>query len=218
MKKNIVLFILFILPIVAYLFFASGVNSFAKLPTLTKSIPDIASWSKADGSKATLNNKITVLGFIGYDVEKHKGGFFNLYEKIYSRNKDFKDFQMVMVLPEGTQSKVAQLQESLKKLGPQTNWNFVFASPADIQSFYNSMHLVGKLDDQLGTPNVYIIDKKRNLRGRKGQNKKGEKEYQEGYNTFKVSDLYNNMIDDVKVILAEYRLALKVNNKAKRKI
>jgi hypothetical protein len=194
------------------------VNSFAKLPTLTKSIPDIASWSKADGSKATLNNKITVLGFIGYDVEKHKGGFFNLYEKIYSRNKDFKDFQMVMILPEGTQSKVAQLQESLKKLGPQTNWNFVFASPADIQSFYNSMHLVGKLDDQLGTPNVYIIDKKRNLRGRKGQNKKGEEEYQEGYNTFKVSDLYNNMIDDVKVILAEYRLALKVNNKAKRKI
>ncbi|MFM2228865.1 MAG: hypothetical protein RL607_123 [Bacteroidota bacterium] len=218
MKKNIVLFILFILPIVAYLFFASGVNSFAKLPTLTKSIPDIASWSKADGSKATLNNKITVLGFIGYDVEKHKGGFFNLYEKIYSRNKDFKDFQMVMVLPEGTQSKVAQLQESLKKLGPQTNWNFVFASPEEIRSFYNSMHLVGKLDDQLGTPNVYIIDKKRNLRGRKGQNKKGEEEYQEGYNTFKVSDLYNNMIDDVKVILAEYRLALKVNNKAKRKI
>ncbi len=218
MKKNIVLFILFILPIVAYLFFASGVNSFAKLPTLTKSVPDIQSWSKADGSHVSLNNKITILGFIGYDVEKHKGGFFNLYEKIYARNKDFKDFQMVMVLPEGTQSKVAQLQESLKKLGPQTNWNFVFASPNEIQSFYQSLNLIGKLDDQLGTPNVYIIDKKRNLRGRKGQNKKGEEEYQEGYNTYKVSDLYNNMIDDVKVILAEYRLALKVNNKAKRKI
>lgn len=218
MKKNIVLFILFILPIVAYLFFASGVNSFAKLPTLTKSVPDIQSWSKADGSHVSLNNKITILGFIGFDVEKHKGGFFNLYEKIYARNKDFKDFQMVMVLPEGTQSKVAQLQESLKKLGPQTNWNFVFASPNEIQSFYQSLNLIGKLDDQLGTPNVYIIDKKRNLRGRKGQNKKGEEEYQEGYNTYKVSDLYNNMIDDVKVILAEYRLALKVNNKAKRKI
>lgn len=218
MKKNIVLFILFILPIVAYLFFASGVNSFAKLPTLTKSVPDIQSWSKADGSHVSLNNKITILGFIGFDVEKHKGGFFNLYEKIYARNKDFKDFQMVMVLPEGTQSKVAQLQESLKKLGPQTNWNFVFASPNEIQSFYQSLNLIGKLDDQLGTPNVYIIDKKRNLRGRKGQNKKGEEEYQEGYNTYKVSDLYNNMIDDVKIILAEYRLALKVNNKAKRKI
>lgn len=218
MKKNLVLFILFILPIVAYLFFASGVNNFAKLPMLTKNIPDIKSWSTANGEHVTLNDKITILGFIGNDVEKHKGGFFNLYEKIYARNKDFKDFQMVMVLPEGTQEKVAKLQESLKKLGPQTNWNFVFAQPEQIQSFYNAMHLVGKLDEQLGTPNVYIIDKKRNLRGRNGQNKKGEEEYQEGYNTFKVSDLYNNMIDDVKVILAEYRLALKVNNKAKRKI
>ncbi|RXR24042.1 thioredoxin domain-containing protein [Flavobacterium stagni] len=218
MKKNLVLFILFILPIVAYLFFASGVNNFAKLPMLTKNIPDIKSWSTANGEHVTLNDKITILGFIGNDVEKHKGGFFNLYEKIYARNKDFKDFQMVMVLPEGTQEKVAKLQESLKKLGPQTNWYFVFADPEQIQSFYNAMHLVGKLDEQLGTPNVYIIDKKRNLRGRNGQNKKGEEEYQEGYNTFKVSDLYNNMIDDVKVILAEYRLALKVNNKAKRKI
>ena len=218
MKKNLVLFILFILPIVAYLFFASGVNNFAKLPMLTKNIPDIKSWSTANGEHVTLNDKITILGFIGNDVEKHKGGFFNLYEKIYARNKDFKDFQMVMVLPEGTQEKVAKLQESLKKLGPQTNWYFVFAEPEQIQSFYNAMHLVGKLDEQLGTPNVYIIDKKRNLRGRNGQNKKGEEEYQEGYNTFKVSDLYNNMIDDVKVILAEYRLALKVNNKAKRKI
>ena len=218
MKKNLVLFILFILPIVAYLFFASGVNNFAKLPMLTKNIPDIKSWSTANGEHVTLNDKITILGFIGNDVEKHKGGFFNLYEKIYARNKDFKDFQMVMVLPEGTQEKVAKLQESLKKLGPQTNWNFVFAQPEQIKSFYNAMHLVGKLDEQLGTPNVYIIDKKRNLRGRNGQNKKGEEEYQEGYNTFKVSDLYNNMIDDVKVILAEYRLALKVNNKAKRKI
>lgn len=218
MKKNLVLFILFILPIVAYLFFASGVNNFAKLPMLTKNIPDIKTWSTANGKHVTFNDKITILGFIGYDVEKHKGGFFNLYEKIYARNKDFKDFQMVMVLPEGTQEKVAALQLSLKKLGPQTNWYFVFAQPEQIQSFYNAMHLVGKLDEQLGTPNVYIIDKKRNLRGRNGQNKKGEEEYQEGYNTFKVSDLYNNMIDDVKVILAEYRLALKVNNKAKRKI
>lgn len=218
MKKNSVLFILFILPIVAYLFFASGVNSFAKLPILTPTIPDVESWSTLEGKHATLNNKISILGFIGYDVEKHKGGFFNLYEKIYARNKDFKDFQLVMVLPDGTQSKVIQLQESLKKLGPQTNWNFIFAPPNEIQKFYKSMQLVGKLDDQLGTPNVYIIDKKRNLRGRKGQNKKGEDEYQEGYNTFKVADLYNNMIDDVKVILAEYRLALKINNKAKRKI
>ena len=44
MKKNIVLFILFIFPIVAYLFFASGVNSFTKLPIITPKVADFGNW------------------------------------------------------------------------------------------------------------------------------------------------------------------------------
>ena len=218
MKKNLVLFVLFILPIVAYLFFASGVNSFAKLPTITKNIPELNKWKTLDNKPVALTGKITILGFIGEDVLKHKGNFFNLYEKIFSRNKDFKDFQMVMVMPDGTQSQVMELQKDLIKLGTQAGWNFVFASPDEIRTFYDKLHLVGKLDSKLGTPNVYIVDKKRNLRGRKGQDKKGKNEYKEGYNTIFVGDLYNQMTDDVKIILAEYRLALKRNHNATREI
>jgi len=218
MKKNLVLFVLFILPIVAYLFFASGINSFAKLPTITKNIPDINSWKTLEGKPVTLTGKISILGFIGEDVLKHKGNFFNLYEKIYARNKDFKDFQMVMILPDGTQEQVGELQQDLMKLGTQAGWNFVFGSPEQITTFYNKLNLVGKLDAKLGTPNVYIIDKKRNLRGRKGHDKKGKPEYKEGYNTIFVSELYNQMTDDVKIILAEYRLALKRNHNATRQI
>ncbi|MEC4003190.1 hypothetical protein OX283_000855 [Flavobacterium sp. SUN052] len=218
MKKNLVLFVLFILPIVAYLFFASGINSFAKLPTITKTIPEINTWKTLDNKPVALSDKITILGFIGEDVLKHKGNFFNLYEKIYARNKDFKDFQMVMILPDGTQEQVKELQKDLIKLGTQAGWNFVFGSPEEIKLFYDKLHLVGKLDAKLGTPNVYIIDKKRNLRGRKGQDKKGKTEYKEGYNTVLVGDLYNQMTDDVKIILAEYRLALKRNHNATREI
>lgn len=206
------------MPIVAYLFFASGINSFAKLPTITKNIPDINSWKTLDKRPVTLTGKITILGFIGEDVLKHKGNFFNLYEKIYARNKDFNDFQMVMILPEGTQSQVSELQSDLTKLGTQAGWNFVFGTPDQIRSFYDQLQLVGKLDDKLGTPNVFIIDKKRNLRGRKGHDKKGKPEYKEGYNTIFVSELYNQMTDDVKIILAEYRLALKRNHNATRQL
>jgi hypothetical protein len=74
------------------------------------------------------------------------------------------------------------------------------------------LKLKGKLDSHFGTTNVYIIDKKRNLRGRKDKD-----QYKEGYDTSSPSDLYNEMTDDVKIILAEYRLALKRNN-SKRKI
>lgn len=218
MKKNLVLFVLFILPIVAYLFFASGVNSFAKLPTITSNIPEISSWKTLDDKPVNLKGKITVLGFIGQDVLQHKGNIFNLYEKIFDRNKNFKDFQMVMIMPDGTQNEVKELQKILVSLGTQAGWNFVFGTPDEISGYYNSLKLVGKLDAKLGTPNVFIIDKNRNLRGRKGEDKKGKLEYKEGYNTKFVSDLYNQMTDDVKIILAEYRLALKKNHNATKQL
>jgi len=218
MKKNLVLFVLFILPIVAYLFFASGINSFAKLPTITKNIPELSSWKTLDNKPVALTGKITILGFMGQDVLKHKGNIFNLYEKIFDRNKNFKDFQMVMIVPNGTQDQVKELQKVLVTLGTQAGWNFVFASPEEINSFYTKLNLVGKLDTTLATPNVFIIDKKRNLRGRKGHDKKGKPEYKEGYNTKFVSELYNEMTDDVKIILAEYRLAVKKSHNATKEI
>lgn len=207
MKKNFVLFFLFIFPIVAYLFFATGVNSFMYLPTVTPSVPDIGHWKSLDGETVTLNKKITILGFTGTDIVKHKGNYFNLNQKIYNKNKDFKDFQFVMVAPEGTQDQVKQILNSLDDITDVSKWEFVFAPTNEIQTFYNALKLKGKLDAQFATPNVFIIDKKRNLRGRKDK-----KEYKEGYNTESPSDLYNEMTDDVKVILAEYRLALKRNN------
>ncbi|WP_319799848.1 hypothetical protein [Flavobacterium sp. N1994] len=219
MKKNIVLFVLFVLPIVAYLFFASGVNSFISLPTITKDIPEITSWKTLDNKQVKLTNKITILGFIGSDVMKHKGNFFNLYEIIYDKYKDFKDFQVIMVLPDGTQNQVQELLKlDIKKLGTHKGWNFVFASPNEITAFYDKLHLVGKLDNTLATPNVFIVDKKRNLRGRKGQDQKGTPEYKEGYSTIYVSDLYNKMMDDMKIIIYEYRAALKKNHNATREI
>ena len=219
MKKNVVLFVLFVLPIVAYLFFASGVNSFISLPTITKNIPEISSWKTLDNKPVSLTNKITILGFIGNDVVKHKGNLFNLYEIIYDKYKEFKDFQVVMVLPEGTQNQVQEiLKLDIKKLGTHKGWNFVFASPEEINTFYSKLELVGKLDKTLATPNVFIVDKKRNLRGRKGQDQKGTPEYKEGYSTIYVSDLYNKMMDDMKIIIYEYRAALKRNHNATREI
>lgn len=219
MKKNLVLFVLFVLPIVAYLFFASGVNSFISLPTITKNIPDTNSWKTLDNKPVSLSGKITVLGFIGNDVMKHKGNFFNLYEIIYAKYKDFKDFQVVMVLPDGTQDQVQDLLKlDINKLGTHKGWNFVFAPPEQITVFYDKLKLVGKLDNTYATPNVFIVDKKRNLRGRKGEDQKGKPEYKEGYSTILVSDLYNKMMDDMKVIIYEYRAALKRNHNATREI
>lgn len=94
-----------------------------------------------------------------------------------------------------------------------SQWHFVFASTEEITAYYNQLKLVGNLDADFGTPNVYIVDKARNLRGRKEK-----KDYKEGYNTFHPAELSNEMLDDFKIILYEYRAALKKNHNATKKL
>jgi hypothetical protein len=89
----------------------------------------------------------------------------------------------------------------------------LFAAPLEINSYYDQLKLVGKLDRNSGTPDVYILDKERNLRGRKKV-----KDYKEGYNTFSPAELSNEMLDDYKVILYEYRAALKKNRNATKQL
>ncbi len=205
MKKTFVLIVLFVLPIIAYLFFASGVNNFGRLPTLTEGIREI----DAPDNRVKLVNNITVLGFLGNQVENKKGNAFNLNQKIYKRFNEFKDFQFVMVMPFGTETKVEELKTELSALADVSKWKFVFLEPAVIQELFNSLKTDLELDADLGTPYVFIIDKERNLRGRTEDEDEGTKF---GFNTNSVADLNNKMEDDVKIILAEYRLALKKNN------
>jgi hypothetical protein len=212
MKKNFVLFFLFIFPIVAYLFFASGVNSFSRLPIITKSIPEFDNWKTTNNDTIQLSKRITILGFTGTDIDAKKGNFFNLNQKIYQKYSEFKDFQVVFIAPKGTEAKTEDFEKKINKISDLSSWHYVFVSPTEIQKFYNSLQLKGKLDKNLGTSSVFIIDKARNLRGRKGKVKRGDAEYREGYSTTLVSELHNEMTDDVKIILAEYRLALKQNN------
>lgn len=212
MKKAFIIVALFIIPIVAYLFFALGENNFAKLPVVTENVPELPYLKTQNDSAIFLKNKITILGFTGNNISEIKGNITNLCHKIYSKNMEFVDFQVVFVAPKGTEEEINSLINVLSRDADLSKYYFVFAEPEQISNYYNKLNLVGGLNDNLGTTNVFIIDKNLNLRGRKGLNKKGVEEYREGYNTTSAADLHNEMSDDVKVILAEYRMALKKNN------
>jgi hypothetical protein len=212
MKKGVVLVSLFILPIVVYLFFATGVNNFISLPTITKSIPDIVDLQQSKDSVVQLQDKITILGFPGKSILKNKGNLFNFNQKIYNKYKGLNDFQVVFILPKGLENDVAQLKKELYQLTDFSRYFFVYTEPAEIQAYFKKLGLIGNLDAEFGTTNVYIVDKNRNLRGRKGHNKKGESEYKEGYNTISAAELHNEMSDDFKILVYEYRSAFKKNN------
>ena len=205
MKKTAVLVILFIFPILAYVFFASGVNHFGKLPILTQEVGDIGTISSTE----TLKDKITILGFLGKDIDLKKGNVFNLNEKIYKPFYRFNDFQFLMVMPLGTEEDVADLRTELGTLGGNAEkWKFIFGTDRQIHDFFNSLKTNLDLDKDLGTSYVFIIDKNGSLRGRNDDEEEGTKY---GFNTTSVAELNNKMTDDVKIVLAEYRMALKKN-------
>jgi hypothetical protein len=218
MKNKLVLILLFVLPIAIYLIFSTATHNSLFLPTISKANADLpANWVGLNQEKISMKDKITVLGFVGNNVIENRGNFFNLNQKIYNKYKGFKDFQMVMVTTVGNEAKAKQIIEELAPItGEMTGWKFVFATPEEIQTFYDSYKLVGKLDANFGTPDVIFVDKELNHRGRKGKNKKGKEEYKESYNTISAADLHNEMTDDVKIILREYRLALKKNKNARK--
>lgn len=217
MKNKLILGLLFVLPIATYLIFASAKHNSLFLPILFEYQQDLPqNWQTSSGESVQLENKITILGFTGFDIAKNKGNLFNLNQKIYNKYAGFTDFQVVMVAPKGTETDIAAIFEKFKTVSEDlSGWKVVFADLEEIKTYFETLQLIGDLGEDYGTPSVVIIDKNINLRGRKGKNKLGEDEYKDSYNTISAAELHNDMTDDVKILLREYRLALKKNEARK---
>ncbi len=208
MKKFLILGVLFLLPIVAYLFFSSGINNFAKLPVLTENVKDINHLENNRDTIVSFQNKISIVAFFGNDLDALKGNTFNLDKKILEKFYEFDDFQFIIILPKEAKAQAQQFVAEFNNITNSNYWSFVYGEPEEIKNVFNSFKTNLKLDENLQTPYVFIIDKDSNLRGRDEE----DEEMLYGYDSRSVSELGNKMNDDIKVILAEYRLALKKYN------
>lgn len=206
MKKFIVLAVLFLLPILAYLFFASGVHNFGKLPVLTEGVKDISHLNSEGDTPISFQSKISIVAFFGNDLEALKGNTFNLDQKILNKYYGFDDFQFVLVLPEEARVQSSQFVEDFKAFTNSQNWNLVYGTGEEIEEIFESFKTDLHLDSNFQTPYVFIIDKEASLRGREDDEDRG---LLYGYDSRRVAELNSKMNDDVKVILAEYRRALK---------
>jgi hypothetical protein len=213
-KKFTILGILFLLPITAYLFFSSGVNNFAKLPVLTKGVLEIDQFESENKVKKELQNHLTILCFFGNDLELTQSNAFNLAHKIYKKNYQFKDLQFIILTPRGTETQIQNLKEKLSEIENPENWNFVFGDTTEIQKVFNSLGSNYRLNKNFASNQVFLIDKERNLRGRDDDEDLG---MLYGFDSSNYSEINNKMDDDVRILLAEYRLALKKYN-SKREI
>lgn len=217
MKKKLVLISLFVLPIVVYLFFASGIYNFAQLPVITthvKSIDDFAlSEIKSvatDTTAFTLNDRVTILGYLGDQLQQNIGYTANLNLTIYKYFQEYEDFQMVFLINKNNEAQIQELKEELARVTDVDKFRFAVVTKVQATTHFESLKTPLALIEDSSSPFVFIIDKTHNLRSRNDDAKK-QNDY--GYDITQAVET-GYLKDDIKVVLAEYRRALKKNNNA----
>ena len=214
-KKSIILGLLFVVPILIFLVFATGITNFNTLDVDSAKLEDISSFKTIDGQPVSLKNKTTVLGFLGNDLSIRKINVYNLHEEIYKGLHSYDtDFQMVMLLPNNAKGKLDPILKELKRYTKINKWKFAYGTPDAIKAVFKSIKTPLQLDEHYGTDYVFIVDKDMRLRHSK-TNKEIAKT--KGYNATSIAMLHKEMDDDVTILLFEYKAATKSNYTVSRR-
>ena len=210
-KKRVVLFLLFIFPLICFLILSTGKNNFTKLPVATAKVIDV---SIIDTTK-TFKDNISVVCFLGEDMDLHKGGFFNLNEKIYKKFIEYNKFQIIAIYPKGKEQEAEQIKKEISAFTDMVKWNFISGSKEEITTLHASFKSNDKLSN-LYTFKTFLVDKNGDLRGR-ADDKENKNRETVGYNMNSVADLNKIMKDDILVLFYEYYASFKDKNKNKAK-
>ncbi|WP_299682413.1 hypothetical protein [uncultured Dokdonia sp.] len=221
MKKKLVLIALFVLPVVAYLFFSSGVYNFAKLPIITEKIADVTTVTSREiktseyssDTPLTLKDHVSIVGYLGDNLTSNIGYTANLNLMIYKYFLKYEDFQMILFVSPGSEQAISDLKIELGRIFDVTKIRFVQATKEQAKAHFESLRTPLSLSPNGSHPNVFVVD--RALALRSGHEDKKPNAY--GYDMTQAVEM-GYMKDDIKILLAEYRLALKKNNNASDKI
>ncbi|HLV70393.1 MAG TPA: hypothetical protein VKY34_06760, partial [Xanthomarina sp.] len=137
---------------------------------------------------------------------------------VYDKFKGFKKFQIVLLMPNGTQDEVNLLKKEIKSYEDLKYWHFVYGNEAAIKAVFNSLKSSNPLQTDLSTHDVYIVDMDLKQRGRLDDRTDNEKEKKKpayplyAYNCIEVAEIKNKMsADDLRVLFQEYREKRKGN-------
>jgi len=209
-KKIIILFTLFIVPLLFYIFLSKGIYHYANLPILTDNIEDVK------GDK-TLKEHFSVICFLGDDLSQTKGQLYNLNEVIYKRYNRSLYFQVIVIVPPGSEDEIVEVKERLGTYTDASRWSFITASKENIVSMFNSLETPYVLNSDFGSEYAFIIDRELRLRGRKDdEDTANGKLY--GYDMNSVAILKNKMRDDIGIIYYQLKKSMEKAKRRKREI
>lgn len=212
LKNKTILGILFVLPVIFLLFLYPSTNNYNPLEVVQLNVLELSKFTSESNEEIKLEGNITLLGFLGSDPESKALSALNLKELIYDKFKGFKKFQIIMIVPNGSENEVLQLEKELYQYDDLKYWHFVFGDEDEILKVFNSLNTDIDLDGNLGINNIFIVDKERNQRGRKDDRDKREKEKNSAvypllsYDCIEVAELKNKLAsEDMRVLFTEYR-------------
>ena len=202
---------LFFLPVTFLLFLYPATHNYMPLDIVKEQVSDLQSFSSDSKEDIVLGGHITVLGFFGNSPMDNSIAASNLKELVYDKFKGFKRFQIVIIMPEGTQEAVIQLKREISSYEDLRFWHFVYGNPNAINNIYSSLRSNELLDSDLSTNDVFIIDKDLNQRGRIDDRtdyelKKTKTVYgMYAYDCIEVAEVKNKMSEDMRILFTEYR-------------
>ncbi|WP_179339166.1 hypothetical protein [Winogradskyella ludwigii] len=210
-KRYIVLGILFFLPVAFLLMLYPAKHNYDPLDIVNTNISDISNFTSDRGDSIALKDQITVLGFLGKNPLDKMIAVSNLKELVYDKFKGFKNFQIIIVVPNGTEEDIKTLKKEINTYEDLKYWDYAFATEGEIKMLYNTLKSKERLDPNLSSNNVFIIDKDLSQRGRlDGRDEKQVEDNKAAfsvysYNMIEVAEIKNMMSDDVRILFTEYR-------------
>ncbi|WP_299333786.1 hypothetical protein [uncultured Psychroserpens sp.] len=210
-KRNVVLGILFFLPVAFLLMLYPSTHNYDPLEIVDEEVSELQFFSSNSDAELQLEDHITILGFLGKEPINNVIPVSNLKELVYDKFKGFKKFQIVIVLPKGSEESAKQLQKEINNYEDMRFWHYVYGEPNDIKSLFNSLKVEESLDENLFTDHVFIVDKDLKQRGRLDDRTDKEIERNEpiyplySYDCIEVAEVKNKMSDDLRILFTEYR-------------
>lgn len=210
-KRNIVLGVLFFLPVAFLLFLIPAKHHYTPLDIINKNVIELEGFTFGTEEKVSLKNHITVLGFLGHNPDANLVAMSNLKELVYDKFKGFKKFQIVIVAPTGTEAAVAALKNKINTYESLKFWYYGFATPNKIKNLYSSLKTEAPINSDLASTQIVIIDKDLHQRGRIDDREKREisdnkpTKSLSSYNSVEVAEIKNKMSEDIRILFTEYR-------------
>ncbi len=210
LKTKLVLGVLFFLPVLFLLFLYPSTHNYNPLDIVDEDVKELEMFNY-NSNEVKLEDQITILGFLGAHPKQHIIAASNLKELVYDKFKGFKKFQIVIVLPKGSESEAHALHKEISTYEDMRFWHYVYGEPNDIQTVFSSLKFEEPLDEQLFTDHIFIIDKDLAQRGRIDDREEKAIEKNQpvvplySYDCIEVSEIKNKLSDDLRILFAEYR-------------